>query len=190
MNFDCPHCGRKLNLLELQLDEDLSAIIAAQEVFGRHRRLVWSYLEIFGIHPLHARAKKIRVLLDQMKNVYQREGFDYKKVKYRISQAGIAEALNIMISRHFPEPLSDHNYLKKVMISIAEREARGESREAERDMRRREERLQAGDREEAGQDLAPLKGLSAMKSMPAAELTEAQIADNKRRIKGILNDIG
>jgi hypothetical protein len=138
MNFTCPYCRKKLNLMELQLESDLMAVIKLQPAFGRHTNLVWSYIELFGITPMKAKTKKIRTLLEDMRLLLETGTFSHHKRKYRISQDGIVEAMNNMVRRNFETPLTNHNYLKTVMIPIAERERQDAGRKAEETLRNRE----------------------------------------------------
>lgn len=153
MNFDCPYCHKKLNLMDLQLESDLMAIIKMQPVFGQNANLVWGYIELFGITPRTAKAKKIRALLEDMRTLLDAGGFSYQKKRYRISQGGIVEALNVMVRRSFEMPLNNHNYLKTIMIPISEREGKDAGRKAEEDLRQHEKRLMSGVRDEATREL-------------------------------------
>lgn len=153
MNFNCPYCHKQLNLMELRLEGDLMAIIKMQPVFGRHADLVWGYIELFGITPMKAKAKKIRTLLEDIRTLLETGTFSYQKKQYRISQGGIAEALNIMVRRNFEMPLNNHNYLKTIMIPISEREGKAAGRRSEEDLKAKEERLRLGVRDEATREL-------------------------------------
>jgi len=153
VNFNCPYCHKRLNLMDLQLESDLMAIIGMQSVFGRHADLVWGYIELFGITPRTAKAKKIRTLLEDMRRLLEAGEFSYRKKQYRISRDGIAEALNSMVRRSFEMPLANHNYLKTVMIPIAEREGKDAGRKAEEDLRAHETRLRSGVRENATREM-------------------------------------
>jgi len=182
--------------MDIQLDQDLRAIIAMSDAFGRHRALVWAYAELFGVTPMRAKAKKLRLILAEMKALFDAGSFAYRKQRYQISADGVAEALNLVVHRHFADGLDSHNYLKKIMIGIADREARESGKQAERDLRGREGRLMAGRRDTDGSPGAPRPipeeqiAAPAMKAMPPAELTPEQIAENKRRIRALAESIG
>ncbi len=166
--------------MDVQLDADLRAIIEMSDKFGRHRVLVWAYVELFGITPLRAKAKRVRKLLEEMNTLIENCTYRYQKRRYEISTDGIAEALNIVIHRNFADGLDSHNYLKKVMITISEREARDAGRSAENKLRRREERLQAGQRENTVEP----------EEQPAGgSLTPEQIEKNKARVNGLLKTL-
>jgi hypothetical protein len=210
MKFACPHCRKECDFMDIQLDQDLRAIIAMSDAFGRHRALVWAYAELFGVTPMRAKAKKLRLILAEMKALFDAGSFAYRKQRYQISADGVAEALNLVVHRHFADGLDSHNYLKKIMIGIADREARESGKQAERDLRGREGRLMAGLRGDDADDetrtddparlgrapAAPYPvpeeqiAAPAMKSVPAADLTPEQIAENKRRIRALAESIG
>lgn len=195
MKFACPHCRRECDFMDIQLDQDLRAIIAMSDAFGRHRALVWAYAELFGVTPMRAKAKKLRLILAEMKALFDAGSFAYRKQRYQISADGVAEALNLVVHRHFADGLDSHNYLKKIMIGIADREARESGKQAERDLRGREGRLMAGRRDTDGSPGAPYPipeeqiAAPAMKSVPAADLTPEQIAENKRRIRALAESL-
>lgn len=138
MNFQCPYCKKKLNLMEMQLEGDLGTIIRLQPFFGKNAGLVWAYIELFGITPMKAKAKKIRILLEEIKALLDAGAFSYKKKHYTISQAGIFEALTAMVRRNFEDALPNHNYLKSIMVAISEREGKAASVQAEKDLRQNE----------------------------------------------------
>jgi len=157
LNFDCPYCHRKLNLLELQTDSDLRAIFQILSAFGQYGHVVLGYCYLFGVSPMKTKAKKLRILLAEMKVLFENEEFRYQKRLYRISRAGIAEALNVVVKRHFADNLDGHNYLKKVMIGIAEQEEKDRSIKAEAELRRKEAVLGAG-RDAADEEPDPRGG--------------------------------
>lgn len=183
MIFKCPHCGQECDFLEVKADENLAAIIRMQQVFGAEAYLVWAYAELFGIVPFRAKARKLRVIMEEMKRLFESGEFTYNKKSYRISRKGIAEALAVVVKRHFSERLSNHNYLKKVMIPITEREAGEASHLAEVELRRREELLQAGIRNQE-------EVLPKIKDVPPAHLTDEEIEENRRRLREMLQKIG
>lgn len=142
MKITCPHCNKKYALAEATRDENLRAIIKMQPIFGKHARLVFEYVEQFGVSPLTIKTRKIRRLLEVMARLFEQGTYSHQKKIYRISPAGIAEALTIVCTRHL-DGLENHNYLKKVMIGISEQEERERGKQAERDLRAKEKKLQA-----------------------------------------------
>ena len=150
--------------MDLKLEQDLTAIIKMQPLFGKHAHLVWAYVSLFQVTPMKAKAAKIRVLLEEMKTLLEQERFSYQKRIYPISAAGILRALDVCVKKNFTEHLENHNYLKKVMIGISEEESRQASKTAEKSLRAREERLRDGDRdtrteESDNANLARVQGL-------------------------------
>ncbi len=155
--------------MDLKLEQDLTAIIKMQPLFGKHANLVWAYVSLFQVTPMKAKTAKIRLLLEEMKALLEQERFSYQKKIYPISAAGILRALDVTVKKNFSDHLENHNYLKKVMIGISEEESRQASKTAEKGLRAREERLRDGDREER---------------------TEAGDRENLARVKGLIKEIG
>ena len=176
--------------MELHVDSDIYAIIKMQPVFGKHANLVWAYVELFGIRPMKGHTKKIRVLLEGLKGLIESESFSYQKKKYAISRAGIGEALNIVVHRHFTDRMESHNYLKKIMIGIAEREEREKGRQAERDLRKKEGRLRYPYREEQVEAPEMQNAKLKMQNDEIETLTPERIEENKRRLKALLKSLG
>jgi len=166
MTFKCPQCGYKCNYMEIKADEDLTAIMKLIPVFGRHSSLVWAYAELFGATVHKTKVKKFRLLLEEMAGLFHTGAFRYQKKAYRISQDGIADALNIVVHRDFQTRLESHNYLKKIMISIAGKEEDATGKMAEKDLRERESKLKQDTRITEDQRQANLQRLGdIMKSM-------------------------
>jgi hypothetical protein len=145
MNFNCPYCGKESDFMDMQISKDLEYVIAALPSFGtRYSHLVMGYAQLFGVTPMHVKAKKLRLIIEEMKKLFDAQSFTWQKKLYTISHAGIAEALDVCIKKNFTEHLENHNYLKKVMVGISEREGKEGSRRAEKDLRGREDRSLAG----------------------------------------------
>ena len=104
------------------MDENWRAAIALLPTFGPHGKLVFEYVEKFGVTPLGIKAAKVRRLLEYMARMFEIGRFDFKKKRYEISAKGIVEGLIATCNAHLNLPLTEHNYLKKILISIAERE--------------------------------------------------------------------
>jgi len=199
--------------MELQAHQDVMAIIKMSVSFGKHNNLVWAYAELFGVVPFHAKAKKLRLILEELKKLFDASSFSYRKRLYRISTEGIAEALNVVVKKNFADGLDSHNYLKKVMITIAEREDKDSGRGTEKDLRKKEAALMSGSRSdgsERGRDaearrdriVSPEAGdaypvpeeqveAPPMKTMPrTAPLTDAELETNRQRLKNMMKTIG
>jgi hypothetical protein len=141
--------------MQIQMDKDLRFIFEVLPAFGtRYSNLVMAYCCLFGVTPFQIKAKKLRLILEEMKRLFDAEAFNYQKKLYPISHAGIAEALDLCIKKNFEQHLENHNYLKKVMIGISEREAKNQSKAAEKNLKIREQHLLAGGgrNEDAGPD--------------------------------------
>lgn len=173
MKCRCPHCRLDFDLEHVLADNDVVAAIKLMSSFGRHSNLVWAYLELFGIGPLLHKTKKLRVLLEEMRALYEGESFTFQKRKHRISKAGIAEALSTVVHRNFTSRLSNHNYLKQVMIGIAEQEERETGKQNEKSLRQKEAGLRSGIRPEEKESI-----------------TEEQAELNRTKIKDLISSIG
>jgi hypothetical protein len=209
MKFNCPNCRKEYDFMAIRLSADLNAIIAMLGTFGRHHAVVWAYAELFGVVPFHAKAKKLRLILEELKKLFDGAGFSYQRRLYRISQEGIAEALNVVVKKNFAGGLDSHNYLKRVMISIAEREDKDTGRRTEKDLRKKEASLMSGSRDggERGRDAEARRDrimspeaypiqeeqveAPRMKTMPrTAPLTDAELEVNRQRLKKMAETIG
>ena len=147
MKIKCPKCRHEYPLREATREEALLEILKMRDVFAPHSKLVFEYVDLFDtVRPIKA-AKMLR-LLKEISSAWKSGKFKSHKRTFNISTAGIAEAMKIVCNRTFEEPLTNHNYLKKVMAGIAEKEAENQSAQAERDLRKKEADLmrpQAGE---------------------------------------------
>ena len=132
--------------MDVMAEGDLRTIFDLLPKFGSqaNARLVFAYCQLFGISPLKKHTKKLRILLEEMARLFDGEQFTYRKKTWRISRRGIADALGEMVHRTFPDNLTNHNYLKKIMVGIAEEEVRAQGRKAEEDLKDGEEKLMRG----------------------------------------------
>jgi len=159
--------------MDVITDKDLRYVIAALPSFGaRYSHLVMGYAQLFGVTPMHIKAKKLRLIIEEMKKLFDAQSFTWQKKLYPISHAGIAEALDICIKKNFSEHLENHNYLKKVMVGISEREGKEGSRRAEKDLRKKE--LDSGLRRNDSEEEVPLR------------ITPEQAQKNLEKVRDIL----
>ena len=135
----CPKCGEQFRLQAGQAEGEWAEIISLLPEFGRNGRLVFEYVELFSVVPLRGKGKKILRLIKQMAALFGSEKFNFQKKEYRVSKAGIVEALSVVCNKQFSACLENHNYLKKVMIGISEREQKERRDRADKDLRKREE---------------------------------------------------
>ena len=120
------------------MDDDWRSIITLLPMFGVHGKLVFEYVEKFGIKLLSIKSSKVLRLLRQMGKLFATEAFQWQSNTKSVSKSGIIEALEIVVNKNFDVPLENHNYLKKVMVGISEREGKEKSVRAEREMRKKE----------------------------------------------------
>jgi hypothetical protein len=162
MTDHCPYCNKEINFMDVITDKDLRYVIAALPSFGtRYSHLVMGYAQLFGVTPMHVKAKKLRLIIEEMKKLFDAQSFTWQKIIYPISHAGIAEALDICLKKNFTEHLENHNYLKKVMVGISEREGKGKSKQAEKDLRAREEIIPEVSPDQAEKNLTRVRNILA-----------------------------
>jgi hypothetical protein len=136
----CPYCRESFELEAYLKDSIMLQVIRMLPEFGGHARLVWEYAERFGISPpLNAR-KLYRVMLEILE-IFMTGGFDFQKRRYEISREGIAQALRTVCNAQIKGALTGQNYLKRVMIPIAEAEGQKKGKENERKSRIQESGL-------------------------------------------------
>ena len=140
----CPECGVTFDPREAQVDEEWREIINLLPTFGAYGRLVFEYVEKFGVNPLRIKSKKILRILTEMSNLFEHGKFNYQKRTHAITVAGIVEALKVVNNKHFDQPLENHNYLKKVMLTTSEAERKEQSAQGERNLRKKEALLMSG----------------------------------------------
>lgn len=175
---------------EAMAEQEWVDVMCLLPVFGKHSRLAFEYVENFSIHPMKTKVKKILRLLTDIAGLFKTGKFVINRCEYEVSQRGIVEALTIVNNKHFDVPLENHNYLKKVLTSIADKE-RTESRAAlDKDLKRREEKaITKARRDESTKEEGeskrdrPLCGTDE----PGAYLTPAEI---KKRAGDLVGKIG
>jgi hypothetical protein len=127
--------------MDIQMSKDLNYVFNAlttHDAIKRHNSAVMGYICLFGVTPFHLKAPKFRRIMEEMVKLFDAQAFSYQKKTYAISHSGIVEALDVCIKKNFEGGLENHNYLKKIMIGISEREGKDKSRTAEKDLRKRE----------------------------------------------------
>lgn len=166
MKLRCPRCSHEYDLCEAAKDQALLEIIRMQADFAPHSKLVFEYAELFGTtRPIKA-AKLLRVLMEALE-IWKTRQFVVQKRVYQISKEGFAQALKTVCNKSFSVPLENHNYLKKVMVTVAEQEAQRRSAAEEDELKRKEAGLRAGiKRREEPMDEAPAPIGEAAKNLP------------------------
>ena len=154
MKSRCPHCLKTIDLNELLLEKEMAAVMLLMNSFGADASLVMSYAELLGCLPVR-KVRKTRLVLEEIKRLFDAGSFKRARKPYIISRAGIIEALNVVVHRHFEAPLKGHGYLTEVMVGIAEREAREAGKKAEQALRRKEEQLRSLDGDDEAPEISP-----------------------------------
>lgn len=130
---------------EAQAEGEWADIMRLLPYFEGHGRLVFEYVELFSISPLKLKSKKILRLLKEVAKLFESSRFMFQKKEYEVSKPGIVEGLRAVCNKGFQEPLQNHNYLKKVLIGIAERERKGRREIEDKKVREAEDRRLKGD---------------------------------------------
>ena len=135
----CPVCGGDFHVADAMMDAEWREILTVVvPVFGPHARLVFEYVEKFGTNPIRMKSRKILRLMSEVSKLFSSGRFSYRKRAYSISQKGAPASLSVVNNKNFESPLENHNYLKKVMIQVAERELKEKRDVLDRDLRKRE----------------------------------------------------
>ena len=166
----CPNCGGQFDARDAMMDAEWGDIFYLLPSFGGHGRLVFEYVEKFGVNPLRIKSKKILRLLTEMSWLFNAGEFIYRKRRHIISRPVAIEAMRIVNNKHFAEPLENHNYLKKVMISLAAEEAKEASKRGERELREKEEQLKYSGREQTEEVGEFMSGPEYLKSIGKTSL--------------------
>lgn len=153
ITINCPWCKKDIDIMQTQMDQDLRYVLDALPSFGaRYSALVMGYACLFGVTPMAIKSKKLRIIIEEMKRLFDAQAFTWQKKTYHISHAGIGEALDLCVKKDFSAHLENHNYLKRVMITIAEREEKDGVRQAEAALKAREDTQRAhGKRQDASE---------------------------------------
>jgi hypothetical protein len=147
MKIKCPFCNGNFNLEDYVKDTIMVQVIKMMPDFGAHGRLVWEYAEMFGISP-PLNARKLHRILSEVLEFFRGGGFVFQQKKYEISRDGLAAGIRTVCNAAIKGPLTNHNYLKKICIGIAEEEAKRRGKDEEGRRRKAESNIQAGDRVE------------------------------------------
>jgi len=206
MRLICPYCRKEVHFIDMVLTKDMEYVfnvITRHELGKRYGTPALAYVSLFAVTPFHLKSSKFRRILEEIVKLYDAQAFSYQKKLYPISHAGIIEAIDICIKKNFTDVLENHNYLKKIMIGISEREGKSESRAAEKDLRAREDRSVAGGgHRESSPSLNPSpqgreekKGSSPLRGEDegggeGSRITPEQAKANIQRVGEILKTIG
>jgi hypothetical protein len=163
----CDKCGDKIDLTAGIFTDDWVEIMQLLPSFGGSSRLVFEYIELHGVFPLQKKSKKILRLLNDISRLFNSEKFRFGRAEYKISKAGISEALMIVCNKKMTD-LDGHNYLKKVMISISDRE-RKDARYAEDKALREKEKSHFNGHRPTLPDTDELKSFSEFKKSQGIE---------------------
>ena len=146
MKLNCPHCRKEFNFIDMVLNKDLDYVfnvITQHEMGKKYSTPVLAYVSLFAVTPFHLKSSKFRRILEEIVKLYDAQTFSFQKKMYPISHTGIIEALDVCVKKNFTDVLESHNYLKKIMTTISEREGKAASVRAEKDLRQHESAARA-----------------------------------------------
>ncbi|MBI5588744.1 MAG: hypothetical protein HY889_10340 [Deltaproteobacteria bacterium] len=145
LDLKCPKCLYVFDPREVTKNQDIVAIIRMQADFAPQGKLVFEYAELFETTRPVKEAKLLRIL-SEVREMWTSGKFALNKRVHVISKEGLAAALKTVCNKRFEVPLENHNYLKKVMVTVSETEAAKRSVADERALKEREDRLRATSR--------------------------------------------
>jgi hypothetical protein len=135
MKLRCPACGAEIRLREAGQAAELQALDKAAAAFGADWPLVQEYLDCFQAKREMKVAKRLR-LARELWEMWKDGRFAVGGAWYRIGREEFREALRATCNQVSPG-LTNHNYLKKVLVAAASMTSRRE----ERELREKEEGL-------------------------------------------------
>jgi hypothetical protein len=144
MKLRCPACGAEITLREAGQAAELQALDKAAAAFGADWPLVMEYLDCFQGKREMKVPKRLR-LARELWEMWKDGRFCIGGVWYRIGREEFREALRTTCNQ-VAAGLTNHNYLKKVLVAAAEKTGRRE----ERELREKEAGLRM-----AGRDACP-----------------------------------
>jgi len=138
--------------MEMIRDGDVRALLEASHRLGSDSRLVFEYTDLFEVSRPLSHKKRLR-LVKEIEELLEVCRFrDGGRTHRNISRAGILAGIKEVCNRDVRE-LKNHNYLYKVLKSVAETEEKEALIKADKAHRRKEKRLRRGDRrDDPGQE--------------------------------------
>jgi len=123
-------------------DCDVRALLEASHRLGAASRLVFEYADLFEVSRPLSYKKRLR-LVGEVEELLKFGTFSVGQKRHRISRSGILVGLKEVCNRDVRE-LKNHNYLYKVLKSVAEAEGKEALIKADKAHRQKEERLKRG----------------------------------------------
>jgi len=121
MKLICPYCGNKYSIDEATRAETLVNLTQAMAGYGKWCPLVWEYTSAFATKRLGAiaPAKRLRIA-KELARLWETGIFAVDQKQYRITRDGIIQGLRTVCDLE-KFGFKNHNYLKKILQSDAER---------------------------------------------------------------------
>lgn len=140
ITLKCPNCSREFDYRAATRDQATIQILKTMPEFAQHGRLVLEYVELFETTRPLKPAKLLRIL-SELLDIWKACQFGFSKRMYLISREGIAQALKTVCNKKFDVPLENHNYLKKVMVTVSETEREKRAAIEEKALKEKEARI-------------------------------------------------
>ena len=130
----CPHCGESFAAESVAQGRDLAEYIAILDGFGSYACTVREYIGLFKAGPESKQRLSTKLkLARELERLWRTGEFSSNRVTYRLSHSDIANALHVTVQAMGHKcGLKNHNYLKKVMLPEARRQAAKQETERER----------------------------------------------------------
>jgi hypothetical protein len=140
----CPACGQDFSLDAAVKDRDLDALVKMAAQFGLDWPLVSEYLDCFRFRRDGALAVKKRLrLAREVGEMWRTCKFSFRGEHFRIGLPELRESLAEICNRELLG-LKNHNYLKTILVTAAQKTSQRE----ERELKEKEGRLRAGEKPE------------------------------------------
>ncbi len=149
LTFTCPACRELFELSPRMAEAESRDVIHALLNLGSKALRVWNYLNAFRSKPTRdLTASRRLALLKECAAMFAAKRFQFERAVYVVSDAQILEGMAEVVNAG-KSGLTSHNYLKKVLMTIIERDRKEGGRKAEEDLKEREvEQRASGQRPE------------------------------------------
>ncbi len=121
----CPHCGERYDPLAAAQGEALGEYLSVLEGFGRYKSLIRDYIALFRKSPSGTMRVSTQLrIARELERLWRTGRFAYNGQEYQVGREAIVEALHQTVrQKGFAAGFSNHNYLKKILLTPARREA-------------------------------------------------------------------
>ncbi|MFH1036272.1 MAG: hypothetical protein V1806_17375 [Pseudomonadota bacterium] len=142
----CPACAHTFDAIQSLAEGELREYLELLAGFGSLRSTVEAYLDLFRAAPDAAMRVPTRLrLVRELRRLWDEKSFVFNRHLHHVSQAQISEAITQTVrAMQGKAGVVNHNYLKKVMLGLLDKEERLEKRLESKDEQALEARRRAG----------------------------------------------